>query len=202
MKKMLFAVGLAFAMPAVAQAPAPMTRDVATVEAGRYTLDKDHARIIWSVDHMGLSTYYGGFRTFDAAITLDPKAPAKSSVEVTIDTTSIATDNDVLDGHLKGADWFDVAQFPTATFKSTSVTPGADGTATVVGDLTLHGVTRPVTLEVKLHGHGTHPMAKKPAIGFDAKTSFKRSDFGIKTYVPMVGDEVSLKFSGEFHKAD
>jgi polyisoprenoid-binding protein YceI len=197
---MLFAVGLALAMPAVAQAPAPASRDAATIQAGRYTLDKDHARVIWSVDHLGFSTYYGGFHKFDAAITLDPKAPAKSSVEVTIDTTTISTDHDVLESHLKGADWFDTAKFPTATFKSTAVTPGADGTANVTGNLTLHGVTRPVTLAVKLHGHGIHPLVKKPVVGFDATTSFKRSDFGIKAYVPLVSDEVSLKFSGEFLK--
>ena len=202
MKKMLFVVGLALAMPVAAQAPAPASKDAATVQAGRYALDKDHARIIWAIDHLGLSTYYGSFQKIDAAITLDPKAPAKSSVEVTIDTTSISTNHDELESHLKGDKWFDVAKFPTATFKSTSVTPGADGTATVVGNLTLHGVTKPVTLEVRLHGHGMHPMLKKAAIGFDAKTKFKRSDFGISAYVPMVGDEVSLKFSGEFLKAD
>ena len=101
---------------------------------------------------------------------------------------------------MKSPAWFDAAQFPTIAFHSTAVTQTGPNTAKVTGDLTFHGVTKPVTLDVKFRVSGLHPMTKAYSIGFDAKGSLKRSDFGVKTYVPVVGDDVDLIISAPFEK--
>ena len=182
------------ATPALAATPAAPV----AIPAGSYTLVKDHAKLLWAAEHMGFSSYYGRFTAFDGSLTLDPKTPARSTLTVTIDMTSLATDNPKLDGELKGDKWLDAADFPTATFRSTSVTPTGAGHAKVAGMLTLHGITRPVTLEVKLHGAGMHPLMKVETVGFDATATFRRSDFGVATFLPMIADPVSLIISAEF----
>ena len=193
-----FALALGLAAPALA-APAAGP-DLATVEGGSFVIDQSHAKIVFSLSHFGFSTYYGFFTGFDARLGYDPKAPARSDLEVTVDVGSVVTTNPKLDEHLKSADFFDVAKFPTATFKTTKVTVTGPATGTVAGDLTLHGVTRPVALNASLHGGGVSPMTKKYVLGFDAAAVIKRSEFGITTYVPMVGDEVTLTISGEFDR--
>ncbi len=169
--------------------------------AGRYTSDKDHTQLLWSVSHMGFSNYSGRFTGLDGTLQLDPAQPAKSSVTFTVDTGSVDAFNATLTGELKGDKWFDAAKFPKATFQSTSVTPGADNSAKVTGNLTLHGVTKPVTLDVKLQGKGMHPMMKVETVGFSGRTTIKRSEFGISTFLPMIADDVVLHFNGEFHLA-
>ena len=189
------ALTLAIAAPARAAGP-----DLAGVEGGQFAIDKSHAKIIFSVTHFGFSTYYGLFTGFDAGLGYDPKAPEKSSLTVTVDVGSIATTNPKLDEHLKSADFFDAAKFPTATFTATKVALTGPAAGTIEGELTLHGVTRPVTLAASLHGAGVNPMTKKYVLGFDATGVIKRSAFGVSAYVPAVGDEVSLIISGEFDR--
>jgi polyisoprenoid-binding protein YceI len=169
--------------------------------AGTYALEKGHAKLLWSVDHMGFSDYYGRFRTFDSTLTLDPKTPAKSKLTVAIDIDSIDSDVAALDDTLKGPQWLDAARFPTATFRSTSVTPAGAGRARLVGMLTLHGVTKPITLDVRLHGAGMNPLAKAETIGFDATATIHRSEFGVATFLPTIADAVTLTISAEFHPA-
>ena len=174
--------------------------DLAQVEAGSFAIDKNHAKIIFSLSHFGFSTYYGLFTGFDAKLGFDPKAPEKSSLEVTVDTDSVATTNPKLDTHLKSPDFLDAAKFPSASFKATKITLTGPSSGTVAGDFTLHGVTKPIVLNATLHGAGTNPMSKKYVLGIDATGVIKRSEFGISTYVPMVGDEVTLTISGEFDR--
>ena len=189
------ALTLAVATPAQAAGP-----DLAGVEGGQFAIDKSHAKIIFSVTHFGFSTYYGLFTGFDATLCYDPKAPDKSNLSVTVDVGSVATTNPKLDEHLRSADFFDAAKFPTATFKATRITLTGAAAGTIEGDLTLHGVTRPVTLAASLHGAGPNPMTKKYVLGFDATGMIKRSEFGISAYVPAVGDDVNLTISGEFDR--
>ena len=181
-------------------APSPLAKAQA-LPAGTYALEKSHAKLLWSADHMGFSDYYGRFDAFDATLTLDPKAPAKSALTVTIDIASIDSDIAELDETLKGAQWLDAAKFPTATFRSTAVTPAGPGRARVDGLLTLHGVTKPVTLDVRLHGAGMNPLAKAETIGFDATATIRRSQFGVATFLPAIADAVKLTISAEFHPA-
>jgi polyisoprenoid-binding protein YceI len=189
---------------ALATLPAPLLAQASpdfALPAGRYTNDKDHVQLLWSVSHMGFSDYSGRFTGLSGTLQLDPAKPAASSVTFTVDTGSVDAFNSALTAELKGDKWFDAAKFPTATFQSTKVTPGAGNRAKVAGNLTLHGVTRPVTLDVKLQGKGMHPMLKVETVGFSGMTTIKRSDFGIATFLPMIADTVTLTFNGEFHLA-
>ena len=196
---LLAAAALLAAAPAAAQ-PAPADTSPAAVQAGTYKVESTHTRILWSVSHMGFSTWYGDFTKADGQLTIDPKAPASAAVDVTVQTDSVATTNARLDGELKAADWFDAAKFPTIRFRSTKVTPTGAGRADVAGELTLHGVTRPVVLHAKFNGGGANPMSKAYTIGFEGSGVIRRSDFGVSKYVPLVGDEVTLILSAAFEK--
>jgi polyisoprenoid-binding protein YceI len=149
---------------------------------------------------MGFSTWYGDFSGATGTLTLDPKKPATAALDVSIPVASVSTTNAKLDGELKSADWFDAAKFPTISFKSTKVAPTGPTTALVTGDLTFHGVTKPVTLEATFKASGANPMSKAFTIGFEVKGKLKRSDFGVATYVPLIGDEVELIISAPFEK--
>ncbi|OXE36227.1 MAG: polyisoprenoid-binding protein [Phenylobacterium zucineum] len=179
---------------------AQASKDPAAVQAGTYTLETSHARVVFSVSHMGFSTWYGDFSGATGTLTLDPKALAEAKLDVSIPVASVTTTNAVLDGELKSPAWFDAAQFPTITFHSTKVELTSPTTAKVTGDLTFHGVTKPTTLDVSFKGTGPNPMSKKITLGFDATGALKRSDFGQKTYVPIIGDDVSLQISAPFEK--
>lgn len=179
---------------------AAIAADPASVQAGTYALESSHARVAFAVDHMGLSTWYGDFTGAKGSLTLDPKNVAGSKLDITIPTGSISTTNATLDGELKDPSWFDAAKYPTITFRSTSVAATGADSAKVTGDLTFHGVTKPVTLDVKFHGAGANPMSKAYTVGFDATGSLKRSDFGVTKYVPLIGDKVDLFISAPFEK--
>ena len=159
--------------------------------ADKYTLDASHTAITWHVDHFGFSTPSGKFMSVTGDVILDEANPAASSVNVTVDVNGINSGVPKLDEHLKAADFFDVAKFPTATFVSKKVDVTGKDTAKVEGDLTLHGVTKPITLDVKLNKIGENMMKLKTA-GFTASTTIKRSEFGISTYVPSLGDYIKI----------
>ncbi len=174
--------------------------DPAAVVAGSYALETNHARILFATSHMGFSTWYGDFSGATGSLTLDPQKPAAAVLEVSIPVASVSTTNAKLDGELKSAAWFDAGKFPAITFKSTKVTPTGPATALVTGDLTFHGVTKPVTLEAAFKASGANPMSKTFTIGFEVKGKLKRSEFGVTTYVPLIGDEVELIISAPFEK--
>ena len=186
----------AFAPAAMAQA----TTDLEKLEGGQFVLDKSHAKIIFSYSHFGYSTSYGLFTDFDGKLAFDPKALAKSVLEVTVNMDGIDTTVPKLDAHLKTSDFFDVAKFPSAGFKSTAIEVTGPTTGKITGNLTLHGVTKPVVLEASFNGGGTNPVSKKYVVGFNATAKVKRSEFGVANYAPMVGDDVTLTISGEFDR--
>jgi len=160
--------------------------------ADKYDIDPNHTQVQFTYSHMGFSNITGRFDEVKGDFLFDAADPTKSSVSITIPVASISTGVAKLDEHLLKADFFDATRFPTATFKSTAVTAAGEGKLAVAGDLTIHGVTRPVVLDVTINGIGEHPMRKVPAAGFDASARIKRSDFGVGAYVPTVGDEVTL----------
>lgn len=204
-RKLAFAAaGLAgiLALSGAAIAQDPFTRAPAEVRAGVYTLDPAHSKITWSVNHMGFSTYVGQFAKVEGQLTLDPRRPEASQLAVTVDANSVGTLNDALDKHLKTADFLDTAKFPTATFKATRIRVTGERTADITGDLTLHGVTRPVTLEAEFNQAGVNPVDKTYSLGFDAEAKIRRSDFGITAYLPGVGDEVELDIEAELKLAN
>ncbi len=174
----------------------------AAVAVGRYAVESGHTRVQFAVSHMGFSTWYGDFTGATGTLNLDPKSPAAAKVDITIPVASVSTTNAVLDGELKSAEWFDAGKDPTIRFVSTKVVKTAANKATITGDLTFHGVTKPVVLMATFNGAGANPMNKKYTVGFDATTTLKRSDFGVKTYVPVIGDTTSLRISAAFEKAE
>ncbi|WP_028456150.1 YceI family protein [Chitinilyticum litopenaei] len=179
MKHLLIATLLAAAGSAVA---APVN----------YTIDQSHTYPQFTVDHLGFSTQHGRFNKTSGAIVLD-QAAKTGSVDISIDTASIDTGWAKRDEHLKSEDFFNVAKFPAMTFKSKNLKFAGDKLVSVSGDFTLLGVTKPLTLNVSTFKCvDSHPMAKKPWCGADATATIKRSEFGMNTYVPAVGDEVKL----------
>ncbi|MDC7677022.1 YceI family protein [Asticcacaulis machinosus] len=162
-----------------------------------YKLDQNHTEVAFSWNHMGFSNPTAKFMNAVGTVTLDEANPAASSVEVSFATDGINSGVAVFNDHLKAADFFDVANHPTATFKSTKVDVTGANTAKVTGDLTIKGVTKPVTLDVKLNKIG---MAKKKTAGFSATATIKRSDFNMAKAVPFVSDEVNLVITAEANK--
>ncbi len=197
--KFLATLGLAatLSLPAMAQ----VAKDPAKVQAGAYTLEKYHTKILFGVSHFGFSTYYGSFNDASGTLDFEPKTPAKSALDVTIQTASVATENAKLDGELKSADWFDADKYPTVEFKSTAIKTTGKDAGEVTGNLTLHGVTKPVTLHVVFNGGGVNPIDSKYTVGFEVSGKIKRSDFGITKYEGGIGDDVTLIISGAFEHA-
>lgn len=177
--------------------------------AGEYALDKNHAALTWSIPHMGLSDYQARFADYDASLTFDPENPENSAIELSIVPASVTT---VFNGEFAepGYDsWEDrIATDPgmlgaedgaPITFRSTSVTMTGDRTADVTGDLTMRGQTKPVTMKATFTGNtDAHPMLRVPAIGLSAEGSFKPSEFGVNLMGGALGDEVTVRFNGEF----
>lgn len=182
-------------------AQAQITTTPAAALAGTYKLDPGHGKITWSVNHFGFSTYIGQFSHVDATLKIDPKAVGASALEVTVDAGSVGTLNPALDTHLKSKDFLDVAAFPTASFKATKVTQTGEKTADIAGDLTLHGVTKPVVVHAVFNQAGPNPIDKKYELGFAGSAEINRSDFGIKAYVPAISDKVTLTIEAEFKAA-
>ncbi|QIP12660.1 YceI family protein [Spirosoma aureum] len=174
--------------------------------AQSWTVDKAHSRVGFTVTHNLLAEVDGNFKTFDAKVTSAKPDLSDAVFELTADVASINTDNERRDNHLKSPDFFDAAKFPTLTFKSTSFKKVDGKKYTATGDLTMHGVTKPVTLDVtmvgpvKMKGQGGKEQEK---VGFKIASSVKRSDFSIGTIpVVVVSDEVEIKASGEFVKQE
>ena len=206
----LAAIALAIvAVPVVIAQNAPTVPgapDKTRVAAGTYAADAGHTMVVWEVDHFGFSKYSGMFGDVTGTLVIDPANPAASKVDVTIPVAKVTTASSGLTGHLLRAgkdggkpDFFGPAP-ADAKFVSTSVVLDDDGDeAKVTGNLTLNGVTKPVTLDVDFHGAGVG-MNKKETVGFQAETTIKRSDFGINMGIPYVSDAVELEIHAAFEK--
>ncbi len=168
--------------------------------ADTYHLEKTHVDLLFSISHAGFTEKHGSFRDLDATLKYDPARPEDSQVTVTVKTDSIDTAFPARDTDLKSAKFLDVAKYPEMRFVSTKVTPEADQSLRIDGELTLHGVTKPLTLHAKLNKAAPNPFDKRPTLGFSASGSLKRSDFGISTYVPMIGDVVTIAIDAEFNR--
>lgn len=178
-----------------------MMTGVAFAQPEKWDFDPSHTEITFAIGHFGFSHVLGRFDQFTGTLLLDEQDPTQSSVNVSIDTTTIDTGFALRDEHLQGAQWLNTAEYPTITFKSTKVDQTSETTAKVTGDLTLLGETHPVTLDVTLNKIANHPLMKgKRGAGFTATGMIKRSEFGLKTYVPNVSDEVTLHIETEVNQ--
>ena len=189
MKRTLIAMSAAalFALASTAAFAAPLT----------YKIDANHTDVVASWSHFGFSNPIAHFGKVDGSITYDAAKVEASKVEVTIPLSGLNSHVGDFDDHLRSADFFDAEKFPNITFKSTSVKAAGEGKLTVVGDLTIKDITKPVTLDVTINKIGMQPMAKREAAGFQATTTIKRSDFGVGLYAPNVSDNVTLTITTE-----
>lgn len=195
------ASALAAALPAIAQSQLPGARDVSRVQAGRYRVDPDHTQVVWTVNHMGITPLTGAIAASGGELELDPSNPGAAKVTVTFNIKDMTTTAPAFTEHLMSADFFEVEKHPTATFAATAVEASGQK-ARITGDLTIKGVTRPVTLDVEFFGAGVNPMTNKLDVGFTAAAQIKRSEFGLGYGVPIVTDEVDLRISAAFTRAD
>lgn len=173
-----------------------------TFPMAKWSIDNSHSGVNFSVRHMMVTTVRGSFQNFSGMIDFDPANPAAGSVEVTIDANSINTGANDRDNHLRSADFFDVANHPNITFKSTKIEVKGDNAGKIYGDLTIHGVTRQVVLETEFLGENTNPWGAK-VIGFNATTKINREDFGLTWNVALetggvlVGKEIKIELDVE-----
>jgi polyisoprenoid-binding protein YceI len=191
----------ALGFSAFAQTPAMGgSPDTSAVQAGNYQVEPDHTQILFSIVHLGFTNFGGVFSKASGSLKLDPKAIAGASVDVTFPVDSVMTTSAKLDGELKSDQWLDAGKYPTMRFQSTQVTQTGPNTATITGNLTFHGVAKPVVLKAKFIGAGTNPGDNSYAIGFAATGVLNRSDFGVKTFVPLISDQVDFTINAAFRK--
>ena len=173
----------------------------AAIPAGTYKLEKAHASLVFRVDHLGFSNYTAQFKSFDAELQFDPTNLAASSVTATIDPRSLDLINPPpgFVDDLLGTQWLDAAQFPAITFKSTKMEPHSGNHVHVTGDLTMHGITKPVVLEATFNGgYAGHPMDPNARIGFSANGVLNRSEFGIAFGIPEAGSKMGVSDAVHF----
>jgi polyisoprenoid-binding protein YceI len=188
---------LALAAAAQAQPAGPAPDEV---QAGAYAIEPFHTKVLFSLSHLGFTTWYGEFGGASGRLVLDPKHLDASSLDVSVPVASVNTNNAKLDEELKSADWIDATKFPAMTFHSTHIVRTGPTTADVDGELTIHGVTHREVLHAKFNRAGVNMMDKAYTTGFEVSGVIKRSDFGVSKYVPVVGDDVTLIISAAFEK--
>ena len=170
----------------------------APLYATTYTIEPDYTQAVFRWNHLGFSNPAAQFSQGQGTLEFDPAAPTRASVQFTIPLSSLNTGVPALDEHLRSEDFFEVAKFPTATFRSTRIEPGmGKDRLKVTGELNLHGVTRPVTLDVVVLKVGSNPRTQLATVGFEATTTLKRSDFGLGAFVPQVSDEIRLQITSQ-----
>ena len=165
--------------------------------ADTYKIDPVHATVIYRISHFNVGNAYGRFNEPTGSVTVDNEDPSKSVFEFSVQVDKVDTANPKRDAHLKSPDFFNAKQFPTIDFKSTKVAKKGDNQFELTGDLTLHGVTKPITFVITKTGEGQHPQRKVPMTGWEAHVDLKRSDFGINGLQGAIGDDVNLTISFE-----
>lgn len=193
----LLVSALAVAAPA-ALAQADFSTDPASAPAGTYRLDKQHASLTAKVSHLGMSYYTLRFDGLDGSYQYDPARPEATKLQVSIDPRSVDTGDPKFNQQIADQ-FFDATKYPEIRFVSTVVHSSGEGRGSVTGDLSFHGVTKPVTLDVVYNGGG-QGQEHEQRMGFSATTVIRRSDFGVNNYLPMVGDDVSLLIEVEFSR--
>ena len=191
LKRILLAALLAASLPALADQKTGVAVPAAA-QTQKFNIDNNHTQVSFTYDHFGFSNPTSRLETIKGSIELNRHDWSKSSVSVTMPLSGLHTGVEKLDAHLKSADFFDAEKNPDITFKSTKVEKAGPNTLKVTGDLTAHGIAKPVTLDVRINKIGENKMMQTQTAGFDADTTIKRSDWGVGAYVPAVSDEVKI----------
>jgi polyisoprenoid-binding protein YceI len=176
------------------------TNEITELRSGAYSLDSDHAALLFKLNHLGFSTFLGRFTDFDATLDFDPENIENSSLEVVVNMASINVNLPEFEEELRGGSWLDTETYPQAVYRTTSfVEFTGENSFVFAGDLTFHGVTAPVNLEVSFHGGGRNFLTRSYTVGFSASARFLRSDFGVDRFTSFgVGDEIELEIHVEF----
>ena len=200
-KKIVITLSLSLLLSGCVSWLAPKVEsDVVKLRAGEYSLDKSHTAVLFKIQHLELSTYVGRFNSFDASLDFDPQNPSTMNLEASIDIDSLDINNPSLQDDLMGRTWFHQKKYPQAKFTTLSVEPLGDNQFTFTGNLDWRGVVKPISLVVTFHGGATNFLTQKYTLGFSAKGSFLRSDFGMDAFIPIVGDEINVEVFSEFQK--
>ncbi|GGC98696.1 YceI family protein [Aquisalinus flavus] len=181
-------------------APAPAGVDYAVAESGTYTPDDGHAYIVFSYNHLGFSNPMVRWGDWDANLNWDADNPENSTLDVTIDATSVDTGVDDFNTHLNSSDFFNTAEYPQISFTSTALEVTGPESGILTGDLTIRDTTMPVTMDVTINKAGFEERGNVHKLGFSGRTTVLRSDFGLDAYVPNVSDEVDIIVEAEFEK--
>lgn len=195
------AILLGFSAPVLAEFTPP-TKKFPAEASGTYALDTSHANILFSANHMGFSNYFGRFNKMEGSMKFDASDVTKSTIYMKVYTASVDSNNSEMEAKFQDGQFLDTEKFPLATFTSKKIEKLSDDKGRITGDLSLLGVTKPITLDVIFNGYALNPYTKQPTMGFSAKGSFKRSDFGMIAYIPDVSDEVSLIVEAEFGNSE
>ncbi len=172
--------------------------ELADLKPGDYRLDKNHARLLFKISHLGLSDFVGRFNEFEASLTFDPDYPEKSALHALVNMASLDVNSAEFEEQLNGSGWLATKSYPQAEFNSTSVSVIDENTFEFVGQLQWRNLSKPVTFEVTFHGGANNRLTGYYTIGFTAKGSFKRSEFGLSSYQSLVGDDIRLEVYAEF----
>jgi len=168
---------------------------------GDYLLDPEHAYVTFRVDHLGLSKIVGRFNVVSGSLDFNPDNIEQMSLQGIIESSSIDVNNEDLESQLQEPDWFASVQYPQITFTSNVVSQSPDdGTLLIEGDLIVRGVSQPIVLQAQFNGGADNILTGKYTLGFTAITTIKRSDFGMKAFAALIGDNVSVELHGEFQQ--
>ena len=173
---------------------------VVNLAPGSYQIDKQHTSVLFKINHMGMSTFVGRFNTIEASLEFNPSHMENAKLSAVINIASLDVNNKDLEETLRGSSWFDASAYPQASFTTNKVELISDNRAKFSGDLTLHGVTAPIVLDVVFNGGGDNMLTGRYTLGFTATTQFKRSRFGIDYLIPAIADEVNVEVFAEFQK--
>lgn len=190
------AAAFAISIPALGQA----AQDAAAIQAGSYSVETTHTLVQFSVNHFGINDFFGTFPGASGSLSIDPKNIPATKLDVSVPVATVSTTNAVLDKELVSADWFDAAKYPTMRFTSTKVVQTGAKSATITGNLTIHGVTKPVTLNATFNAAAVNPISKAYTLGFKATGSINRTEFGVSKYAPLVSDETTITITSAFEK--
>ena len=177
------------------------TVDTSAIPSGHYVLDPAHGSVHFKVDHMGYSTYVARFDTVEATFEFDNSRPAKSPLAVTITADSVNTGSARMDNLISGPDFLHAKRFPEIRLKADGINIVDEKSGVIDATLTFHGVTRQLPLYVTFNGGARNMLTRKYTLGFSATATLRRSDFGMKAYIPLVGDEVTIEIEAEFQKS-
>ena len=176
------------------------TDQISALQPGSYQIDPQHSTLLFKIEHLGLSTYVGRFNDFSASLEFNPANIEATRLDARVDTTSVDVDDSIVEGTLQNSDWFHSEQFPQAAFTTTAIESLGNNQFVFTGDLTLRGVTKTVSFQGRFNGGATNLLTRRYTLGFTARGTLNRTDFGIDRYTGLVGEEVELEFYAEFQR--